>query len=218
MPQPPLPQPPAGSVTVTLTPDQWKLLQQLLHLGPPHLNLPLSTGTIGFDIFPNTITALPSGTDLTQHQLYQLIDGVTFSADPGPGGVYAVTDPSGRSRNVLSLAAPPTIPWFNAHTGAIKATFNPPVRTASIDAAPGVFETGEVKNEPYIAAFDASGAFIPNTEILYPFQHGDPRWGTWQTLTIARPQADIAAVEFSVQQTQGGSDVLGIFDNLHYER
>jgi hypothetical protein len=113
MPQPPLPQPPAGSVTVTLTPDQWKLLQQLLHLGPPHLNLPLSTGTIGFDIFPNTITALPSGTDLTQHQLYQLIDGVTFSADPGPGGVYAVTDPSGRSRNVLSLAAPPTIPWFS---------------------------------------------------------------------------------------------------------
>jgi hypothetical protein len=215
------------AVTLTLTPSQWKALQELLALErhPPKI-FPLSAGTINFDHYPLLAGPIPQGTDLTLNQPFALSCGVTFSADPGPGGVYTIADPSGRSPNIVTLRNSTVNPWFNAFDGAIRATFDPPARSVSIDALPrlGPEPIQECpKNQPYILALDATGNFIPGTEVLYPISgcvgtQQNPLWGQWQTLTINRSQADIHAVEFSAQQTQPGVNVYAVFDNLSFQR
>jgi hypothetical protein len=222
------------SINLTLTPQQWEALQEILQLQrhPPHI-YPLSAGTITFDEFPMLAGPIPSPTDLTQHQPFGVVFGVTFGADYGPsqppGSVYAITDYTGRSRNIVTLINNAMNPWFNAATGAIRATFNPPVKSVSIDACPGygpepTFECA--RNQPYLQALDANGNYIQGSEVVYPIpgcigtndNQQNPGWGVWQTLSINRAQDDIYSVEFSVQQTQGGPPIFGVFDNLSFQR
>lgn len=103
------------------------------------------------------------------------------------------------------------------------------MKSASIDAYPvyGPEPMHEcARNQPYIQAFDASGNYIQGSEVVYPIagciganaDQQNPGWGVWQTLSINRTQDDIYAVEFSVQQTQGGPPIFGVFDNLSFQR
>jgi hypothetical protein len=226
---------PVQSINLTLTPQQWEALQEILQMQrhPRHI-FPLANGTITFDEFPMLAGPIPGGTDLTLYQPFGYAFGVTFSADLGtgtaPGSVYAVGDFTGRSRNIVTLLNNAMNPWFNAATGAIRATFNPPVKSVSIDAYPayGPEPTSEcARNQPYLQAYDASGSYIQGSEVVYPIPgcidtnnnpQQNPGWGVWQTLSINRAQDDIHSVEFSVQQGQGGPPIFGVFDNLSFQR
>jgi hypothetical protein len=229
------PQPQQQNVNVSMTNEQWEAMQQLLRrpglpggVGGLHPLGPLSSGTITFDTGLLPEFPLNPGINLVSDDVYLNLYGVTFSVDTGgPGaGVYVVTDPTGRTRNVVSLNAPPINPWFNAQSGAIRVSFASPKSLVSIDAHTTLLpeNLSPIENEPYLMAFDAAGNYIQGSETLYPVSpylpggtQLNPSWGTWQTITLHRPEGDIAAVEFSVQQTQGGAPVFGIFDNLHFQ-
>ena len=114
--------------------------------------------------------------------------------------------------------------YFSGNNGTIRASFNPPVKSVSIDACP-MFDgsTGWCpQNQPYIEALDANGVMIPGTRMLdqVPGCNSgntavNPAWKEWTTLpAIARPPADIYAVDFSTT----GSDVYAVFDNLTFQR
>jgi hypothetical protein len=220
-----MPQPqPAQNVTLSLTPQQWAALQELLQhqRNPPSL-FPFSAATITFDSYALLAGPIPSGTDVTQQQPFAIPYGVTFSASGG-GGVFALTDFTGRSTNVVTLRNSTINPWFNETDGKIHAAFNPPVKSVSIDAYPAVGpETlGQCpKYEPYINALDSGGNQI--AQATYPIpgclnNQQNPAWGVWQTMSINRGQDDIHAVEFSVQSGTPGPHVYAVFDNLSYQR
>ena len=133
------------------------------------------------------------------------------------GHAFALND--GFSNNAVSLFAS-GLPEYDARSGAVKAAFtsildgSPRTRTtASVSARPVVFSeaTTTPTAQPFLEAFDAGGTLLQ--KVLYPIAYGSAGWGSWQTLTIQRPQADIAYVYFSSQYT-GNTPVYGEFDNF----
>jgi hypothetical protein len=225
---------PGTTVTVHLTPQELAAIQAILnderHL---HSIFPLANGTITFDHYPflgRNAAVIPSNTDLTQDAVFALAFGVTFSCDgcAHPRSVYAVPDFTGRSGNVVSVnplvANSGQNPWFTASDGTIIATFNPPVRSASIDAYPADASAQQVPNaQPYIQGLDASQNEIPGARATYPsagWAAGQtnpsqgPITGAWETMSISRAQADIHGVEISLTNT----DCYAVFDNLSYQR
>lgn len=217
---------PVASVSVTLTPQQWEAIQELLNQRRlPQPVFPLASGTITFDEFPNLQGPIPNGTELVQHQPYAVTCGVTFSR-PDPGrGVFVRSDPTGRTRNVVTVIDDMSNPgYFSGDNGTIRASFNPPVKSVSIDACPRFDgSTGWCpQNQPYIEAIDANGVMIAGTRQLDQVPGCtsgntavNPAWNDWTTLpTITRPQADIYAVDFATT----GPDVYAVFDNLTFHR
>ena len=115
---------------------------------------------------------------------------------------------------------------FAAEEGAVKAVFATPVKKVSIDAlgVEAVEFLGNdaiLKRRPFLEAFNASGNMV--AQIYYANWYGDGKagWGTWQTLTVERPSADIAYVLFSsIANPPGqrgrvnGQGIYGVFDNL----
>lgn len=115
---------------------------------------------------------------------------------------------------------------FAAEEGAVKAVFATPLKKVSIDAL-GV-EAVEflgtdttLQRRPFLEAFDASGKML--AKVYYANWYGDGKtgWGTWQTLTIERPSADIAYVLFSSIANPPGQrgrvnaqGIYAVFDNL----
>lgn len=225
---------PGTTVTLHLTPQELEAIQAILN-DKRHLQsiYPLATGTIIFDHYPflfRNAAAIPSNTDLAQDPVFAMAFGVTFSCIGCTHGrsVYAVPDFTGRSGNVVSVnplvANSGQNPWFTASDGTIIATFDPPVRSASIDAFPADASAQQVPNaQPYIQGLDASRNEIPGARATYPssgWANGQPNpsqgpiTGAWETMSISRPQADIHAVEISLTNT----DCEAVFDNLSYQR
>lgn len=159
---------------------------------------------------------VPSGTAIAPNQY----TGVTFSTvAPSGRPVYAATWPQAAKSapNVVTLTPPDVLPAFDARDGAIKARFNSLQRSVSIDALPLVTpETLGVKvsNQPFLEAFGDNDTFLG--KVLYPVAEGSPGYGSWQTLTISSPTANIRYVLFSCQHTSGPA-VYAMFDNLYFQ-
>jgi subtilase family serine protease len=139
------------------------------------------------------------------------------------------------SPNVVSIFGPqcsdpcfdPTFA-FAAEQGAAEAHFSTPQKSVSIDAKgiQGLDPLGEHTERPFLQACGARGCVCDYLETVYYPYHGEPGWGTWQTLTITRPSADIAYVRFSSQTNLSdhpGGDcgywtcgMYGMFDNLYF--
>ena len=138
------------------------------------------------------------------------------------GSAFAIMTPfAASSPNVVSLHN-----WtstFAGEEGAVKAQFTTPQGYVSIDArgVEALEILGAHQEKPFIQAFDSSGNYLET--VYYPYEYGNPNWGTWQTLTISRAATDIKSVIFSsrnnlvehpggVSRMYGG--IYGEFDNL----
>ena len=221
-----MPTPPITSATIKLTAAELAALEAVewYRTHPPRI--PRVT-TIDFDVDTNN-NPIADGTKLDVVQPYASW-GVTFSADLGgpPGHVFARKDLGAETPpNVVSVNDVNLTAHYNASVGAVRATFSTPQRWVSIDTLPqtAVEALGCTYNQPYIAAFDVNGNYLPNSEVVYPIPYCDasgnrnPAWGaSWYSLQIAeRPTADIGSVEFSVQVTQQGFSVFALFDHLRF--
>jgi hypothetical protein len=157
-----------------------------------------------------------SGTAIAANQYA----GVTFSTvAPAGRPVYAATWPQAAKSapNLVTLTPPNVLPAFDARDGAIKAQFSSLQLSVSIDALPLVTpETlgQKVTNQPFLEAFGDNDVFLG--KVLYPLAEGSPGYGSWQTLTISSPTANIRYVLFSCQHTSGPA-VYGMFDNLYFQ-
>jgi len=144
-----------------------------------------------------------------------LYSGVTFS-NPLGGNIYARSDSSAISvPNVVSVFLT-GFPVFDATFGAVQANFATPQLSVSIDTIP--FNTieplGTPLNRPFLEAFSTSGQFLG--EVLYQGALPDVGAGPVETLTFTSTTANIGAVLFSSQQSQGGPPIYGLFDNLAF--
>jgi hypothetical protein len=170
-----------------------------------------SSVTIDFDNSPGGAVAPGSIVDSTYTS-----SGVTFTCVVcSSGHAYALPAVGG---NVVSLFAPPSLPFFDARWGAVRATFATPRRSVSIEATPVLPPewTTTPTAKPWLEAFDANNNLVGAVQ-YYPFNYGDPSWGTAQTLTITSASANIAYVQFSSQAAApGGTPVYGQFDNLRF--
>lgn len=195
--------------------------QSLIHLlvltalaGSP----PAWAADIGFD-------DVPSGT---------LVDGtyagsgvLLSSVASQSGHAYAS---AWQNSNTVTLWNPATggafSSAFSADEGAVKAVFAAPQKKVSIDARgleaiEYLGNDASLQRRPFLEAFDASGKLL--AKVYYANWYGDGKagWGTWQTLTVERPSADIAYVLFSsIANPPGqrgrvnGQGIYGVFDNL----
>lgn len=143
--------------------------------------------------------------------------GVTFT-NPVGGSVYA-RDGSGFAPsppNVVSIFQT-GLPDFYAFFGAVDATFSTPQLTVSIDARPvSTFEPlGTPFNRPFLEAY--SGAtFLGRVLYQGALPTGVREVGPTETLTFTSTTANITRVRFSVQQSQPGPRITGLFDNLSF--
>jgi hypothetical protein len=170
------------------------------------------TATIDFDNAPAGAVGDGSVVDATYAGT-----GVTLSCVVcASTHAYAIL--SGISgNNAVSLWTPPSVPEFDARAGAVKAAFNTPRSSVSIDATavlPAEF-MGTPVARPFLEAFDAAGHLVGSV-VYYPFSFGTAGFGTTQTLTVTSSTANIAYVLFSSQAPGGTPPVYGLFDNLRY--
>jgi hypothetical protein len=177
---------------------------------------PLPTSVlIDFDTSPAGPVA--GGTQIDSTYASQ---GVTFTCVVcSSGHAYALT---AVPNNAVSLFAPPSLPFFDARWGAVKASFASPRAWVSIDATavlPPEWLTTPVA-KPWLEAFDANGNIILQNgaaAVYYPLNYGDAGYGTAQTLTVnASATQKIAYVLFSSQAPGSGTPVYGQFDNLRF--
>src|SRR5581483_5203064 len=161
-----------------------------------------------------TFDDVPDGTIINTHY-----PGVQFTA-VGTGGsanVYARKSVSAASApNVVSLFAPPSLPFFDRRYGGIQATFETPQAEVSLDAQPVLPPEylGTPRALPFLQAFDANWHFLG--VVYYPIPYGAAGYGSWQTLRIKLPTASIKYVQFASQYIYGTPPVYGQFDNLTY--
>jgi hypothetical protein len=182
-----------------------------LQVNPP-IKQPLpSSVTIDFDNAPGGTVAPGSIVDASYTSV-----GVTFSCVACTSGhAFALSAAAGG--NAVSLFAPPSVPFFDARYGAVRATFATPRRWVSIEATPVLppeWLTTPVA-KPWLEAFDANNNLIGSVQ-YYPFGYGDVGWGTAQTITVTSTSANIAYVQFSSQAPGSGTPVYGQFDNLRF--
>jgi hypothetical protein len=178
----------------------------------PPIKQPLpSSVTIDFDNSPGGAVAPGAIVDSTYASA-----GVTFSCVACTSG-HAFALPAAVGGNAVSLFAPPSVPFFDARYGAVRATFATPRRWVSIEATavlPPEWLTTPVA-KPWLEAFDANNNLIGSVQ-YYPFSYGDVGWGTAQTITVTSQSANIAYVQFSSQAPGSGTPVYGQFDNLRF--
>lgn len=112
-------------------------------------------------------------------------------------------------------------PVFAADQGAVKASFSPPKQKVSIEArgVESIEVLGAPDLKPFLEAFDAADNLLG--KVFYPYKYNEKDWGSWQTLTIERPTADISYILFSSQANPPGrtwayGGIYGIFDNLKF--
>jgi hypothetical protein len=201
--------PEAGEVSTT------QADQSLSQIPPGVRPLPTGTALIDFDNSPGGPVAAGTQIDSTYASM-----GVTFGCVVcSSGHAYALT---AVPNNAVSLFAPPSLPFFDARFGAVKASFSSPRSWVSIEATavlPPEWTTTPVA-KPWLEAFDANGNIIlqngSNAAVYYPLNYGDAGYGTAQTLTVnASATQKIAYVLFS-SQALGGTPVYGQFDNLRF--
>lgn len=143
--------------------------------------------------------------------------GVTFS-NPLGGSVFA-RNGSGfapSSPNVVSIFSS-GFPDYWAAYGAVDATFSTLQTTVSIDARPvATFEPlGTPLNRPYLEAY-AGTTFLGRVLYAGALPTNVREVGPAETLTFTSTTANITRVRFSVQQSQGGPRISGLFDNLRF--
>jgi len=178
--------------------------------------LPVS-GLINFDLAPDAITQILSGTAI--NSAYSHL-GVTFSRTSTIGvcsgtAVYANSDngPLGLAQpqnniSVCPLGSPSAFSEVTA--GAIEARFTVPVAQACIDATPilPALPVGNVEGA-YVQAFDGNGAALSRSAATAS--------QVTQTLCVQHTdqnnQGDIAVVRFA-----GAGTLPAIFDNLSFSR
>jgi hypothetical protein len=147
-------------------------------------------------------------------------NGVSFTCVACTSGhAYALT---AVPNNAVSLFAPPSLPFFDARWGAVKASFTTPRSWVSIEATavlPPEWLTTPVA-KPWLEAFDAQGNIIlqnGSAAVYYPLSYGQTGYGTAQTLTVSASSTQkIAYVLFSSQAPGSGTPVYGQFDNLRF--
>jgi hypothetical protein len=143
--------------------------------------------------------------------------GVAFS-NPIGGSVFA-RDGSGyapSAPNVVSVFQT-GLPDYLALYGAVDATFSTQQSTVSIEARPvSTFEPlGTPYNRPFLEAYSGS-TFLGRVLYAGPLPTNVREVGPTETLTFTSPAANITRVRFSVQQSQGGPRISGLFDNLRF--
>ena len=142
--------------------------------------------------------------------------GLTFN-NPVGGSIYARTTTGAESAsNVVSVLAT-GIPAYSAYYGAVDVSFATLQSTVSIDASPMLLPEGlgQILNRPYLQAFDSSNNLL-GTVYYAGTLPGVGGIGPYETLTFTSASNNIAKMRFSVQQSQGGLNVYGFFDNLSY--
>jgi YD repeat-containing protein len=119
--------------------------------------------------------------------------------------------------NVISIDAT-SVPVFDARFGAIRADFASPRVWVSIDVLPVPYVAdaiGAPDGQPWIQAYDASGALIAS--VHYTGLSTDPDYFTYHTMKVDAGSARIKWVQFSVHPSSGGAEALfGEFDNLRF--
>lgn len=185
-------------------------MQRLLRAGLCGLALLLAAAP-GLRADVITFDGLADGTVINTYYA-----GLTFS-NPLGGDIYARSTSGAESAsNVVSVFAT-GIPSYSAYYGAVDVTFSTLQSSVSIDASPMLLPEGlgTVANRPYLEAYDASNNFLGR--VLYAGTlPGVGGTGPYETLTFTSGSANIAKMRFSVQQSQGGPNVYGFFDNLTY--
>lgn len=166
---------------------------------------------IDFDRDPvQAIIADGTTVDATYNSL-----GVTFTCIVCASG-HAFARAPGRSGNGVSLFASPSVPWYDARFGAVRAEFTTPRSWVSIDVLavlPPEY-LGTPVARPWLEAFDAAGNKI-GSAAYYP-AYGTAGFGQWQTLRIDDPNGAIKAARFSSQHFNSSPSVYGSFDNLTF--
>jgi hypothetical protein len=141
--------------------------------------------------------------------------GVTFTCVVcSSGHAYARTP--GRTNNGVSLFQSPYFPMYDGRYGAVRADFASPRSFVTIDVL-GILPPeylGTPVARPWIEAYDSTNTMVAKT--YYPF-HGDPAFGTWQTLRVDAPAGkSISYVRFSSQNFSNSPAVYAEFDNLTF--
>ncbi len=152
--------------------------------------------------------------------------GVTFSGikcTPGQGCVsghaFARGSVAAQSpQNVVTQDAK-SLPFFDAHYGAVRADFTTARSWVSIDVMPVLTAADWIDPptvRPWFEAYDANNNLIG--QVYYPIAFGDPGWGTYQQLRINAPAGSgIKWVRFSAQYSATNSaEVFGEFDNMRF--
>ncbi|MBI5055623.1 MAG: hypothetical protein HZB61_03275 [Nitrospirae bacterium] len=151
----------------------------------------------------------------------------------GPGILFScVTCTSGSAFAMQSLLADSSPNGVSLHDwtstfageeGAVKAQFSALQNHVSIDVrgVEAMEIVGTHHEKPFIQAFDSAGNYLET--VYYPYEYGNPGWGTWQTLTINRATSDIKYILFSSRNnlvehpngvSRGVGGIYGEFDNL----
>lgn len=181
-------------------------------------SVPLSAAEIGFD-------DVPSGSLVDGNYSR---NGILLSSVVSQSGHAYVA--SWQNNNTVSLWNPATMGVFSstfaAEEGAVKAVFATPQKKVSIDAL-GVEAIeflgtdASLQRRPFLEAFDANSKLLAKAYYANWYGDGKTGWGKWQTLTIERPQGDIAYVLFSSIANPPGQRgrvhaqaIYGVFDNL----
>jgi hypothetical protein len=161
-----------------------------------------------------TFDDVPDGTVINNHY-----PGLQFTAvaTGGSSNVYARHSVTAESvPNVVSLAAPPPLPFFDRRQGGVQVTFETPQAQVSLDVQPVLppeYLTPP-QARPFLQAFDSNWNFLG--VVYYPISYGSSGYGSWQTLRIKMPTANIKYVQFASQYFSGTTPVYGQFDNLTY--
>ena len=142
--------------------------------------------------------------------------GVAFTCVSCSSGHAYARAPGGRTNNGVSLFPSPYYSAYDARYGAVRADFASARSFVTIDARsvlPPEY-AGTPVARPWLEAYDAAGTMIANA--YYP-PHGDPAFGTWQTLRVDAPAGKaISYVRFSSQNFSTSPAVYAQFDNLTF--
>ncbi|HEY3255078.1 MAG TPA: hypothetical protein VGJ91_14055 [Polyangiaceae bacterium] len=141
--------------------------------------------------------------------------GVTFSCVSCTSG-HAFARLPGKVGNGVSLVASPTLPLYDSRFGAVRADFNTPRSSVSLDVL-GVLPPeylGTPVARPWLEAYNSANQMIGST-VYYP-AYGTAGFGQWQTLRIDDPTASIKWIRFSSQHYSSSPSVYGSFDNLSF--
>jgi len=173
------------------------------------ISKPLTITTLTAQIDFDTAGGLPVASGSAVDTLYSSV-GVTFSGVSAPtASAYAVNHGTSNGVSVFSNWS-----FFDRRWGAVRADFAMEQGWVSLDVRPVLPPEylGTVSARPWLEAYDASGNLL--AQVYYPIAHGQPNYGSWQTLRIDRTINDIKYVRFSSQHIDNTPAVYGLFDNL----
>ncbi|HVW25155.1 MAG TPA: hypothetical protein VHC69_07265 [Polyangiaceae bacterium] len=175
------------------------------------------TELVDFDHDPSG-NAIADGTavDNVYSSLGVTLSSIVCTSSGCTSGQHAYARTWG-STNIASLFASPTVPVFDARSGAVRADFATPRTWVSIDATPVLPPEyfGTPASQPWIEAYDANNNKI-GSSVYYPIAYGAAGYGSQQTLKIDAGSAIIKYVRFSSQYSSSSPAVYAALDNLRF--